>query len=606
MKKIAFALITIFSLFVISCEIGLGASVDTDAPSLEILNPPVDSVIRDTFALTGTWADDGNIADVTVTLRRTDINGESQNIKGTLAGDIRLGGSGTWSAEIVPVAEDGTKQIPDGSYQATVTIKDTVGRTPIRNTTFTIDNTPPVIVLTRPSTAVDSLSSDTYGQTFNLEGQAADTNNVSLIEVMIYSDPECTNHIHTVPLKNVPNSINMDVAKFVKGDTENDYFKIYGESTTEGGPKQFYCKLVAYDDSQRFPADGSAQTEADQKGNGIDTYYLYKDIATTILQNYKITEVYSMLSGAYTPTGTARTVTVEDVMTLLNKSKKTQGKFTLNPKNNPTFAVTGRNPLLLDGSDFTGSANNISDGTKVVVEVSPGLDGILLEESSLKVFAVECDLNGKKTGTPIALDFEKEESGTSYRLITKIDKAKGLAIGKNYLFEVEGWDQSESKNHVEPAGLAYGFHMATSGRAPVLELTTPPSSTSYTNESKQVFVGSVSVEDGVPKVIATYNNTEYEITNFTTSANGNETKYSFEWESPDFGDSNGTHQFEFKAVMDTDSQPIERTIVHDIDKPVIGDLKINEAKKYYRDDMVSLLSISKNKKTRAVSEFNRF
>lgn len=583
MKKIALTLLTIFSLFVISCEIGLGASVDTDAPSLEILNPPVDSVIRDTFALSGTWADDGNIASVNVALKRTDISGETKNIAGTLAGDIRLGGSGTWTAEIVPVAEDGTKLISDGSYQATVTIKDTVGRTTIRNTTFTIDNTPPVIVLTRPSTAADSLSSDTYGQTFNLEGQAADTNNVSLIEVMIYSDAECTNHIHTVPLKNVPNSINMDVAKFVKGDTENDYFKIYGESTTEGGPKQFYCKVVAYDGAQRFPADGSAQTEADQKGNGIDTYYLYKDIATTILQNYKITEVYSMLNGTYTASGTARSVSVEDVMTLLNKSKKAQGKFTLNPKNNPTFAVTGRNPLLLNGSDFTGSANNISDGTKVVIEVSPGLDGILLEESSLKVFAVECDLNGKKTGTPIALDFDKEESGTSYRLITKIDKAKGLVIGRNYLFDVQGWDQSESKNNVEPVGLAYGFHMATSGKAPVLELTTPPSSTSYTNESKQVFVGSVSVEDGVPKVIATYNNTEYEITNFTTSANGNETKYSFEWESPDFGDSNGTHQFEFKAVMDTDSQPIERTIVHDIDKPVIGDLKINEAKKYYRD-----------------------
>lgn len=583
MKKIALTLLTIFSLFVISCEIGLGASVDTDAPSLEILNPPVDSVIRDTFALSGTWADDGNIASVNVALKRTDISGETKNIAGTLAGDIRLGGSGTWTAEIVPVAEDGTKLISDGSYQATVTIKDTVGRTTIRNTTFTIDNTPPVIVLTRPSTAADSLSSDTYGQTFNLEGQAADTNNVSLIEVMIYSDAECTNHIHTVPLKNVPNSINMDVAKFVKGDTENDYFKIYGESTTEGGPKQFYCKVVAYDGAQRFPADGSAQTEADQKGNGIDTYYLYKDIATTILQNYKITEVYSMLNGTYTASGTARSVSVEDVMTLLNNSKKAQGKFTLNPKNNPTFAVTGRNPLLLNGSDFTGSANNISDGTKVVIEVSTGLDGILLEESSLKVFAVECDLNGKKTGTPIALDFDKEESGTSYRLITKIDKAKGLVIGRNYLFDVQGWDQSESKNNVEPVGLAYGFHMATSGKAPVLELTTPPSSTSYTNESKQVFVGSVSVEDGVPKVIATYNNTEYEITNFTTSANGNETKYSFEWESPDFGDSNGTHQFEFKAVMDTDSQPIERTIVHDIDKPVIGDLKINEAKKYYRD-----------------------
>ena len=41
-----------------------------------------------------------------------------------------------------------------------------------------------------------------------------------MVEVEIYNDPECTpeSHVHTVPLKNVPNSINMDVAKFEKGD----------------------------------------------------------------------------------------------------------------------------------------------------------------------------------------------------------------------------------------------------------------------------------------------------------------------------------------------------------------------------------------------------
>lgn len=597
MKKIALTLLTIFSLFVISCEIGLGASVDTDAPSLEILNPPVDSVIRDTFALSGTWADDGNIASVNVALKRTDISGETKNIAGTLAGDIRLGGSGTWTAEIVPVAEDGTKLISDGSYQATVTIKDTVGRTTIRNTTFTIDNTPPVIVLTRPSTAADSLSSDTYGQTFNLEGQAADTNNVSLIEVMIYSDAECTNHIHTVPLKNVPNSINMDVAKFVKGDTENDYFKIYGESTTEGGPKQFYCKVVAYDGAQRFPADGSAQTEADQKGNGIDTYYLYKDIATTILQNYKITEVYSMLNGTYTASGTARSVSVEDVMTLLNKSKKAQGKFTLNPKNNPTFQVTGKNPLLLDGHDFEGGKNDVTANGQVVIEVSPGLDGILLDEDSLAVYAIECNASGVALpgAEKIYPTTTKQESGTSYKFITTISRDKGFVIGRNYIFGVDGHDQAESPNSIEPVGLAYGFHMSSSGKAPNLTITNPTTSNAYLNEEKAnafVFEGNVALELGVP-TIRVYkdkvSDTDEPIDTITfsqvaSSTTGGELNYPFTWHYSNFTDKT-TVKFTFEAVYDgITSQPIEKTIVYDFVEPTITILKVTpnleDVKKY--------------------------
>ena len=597
MKKIAFALLTIFSLFVLSCEIGLGASVDTDAPSLEILNPPVDSVIRDTFALSGTWADDGNIASVNVALKRTDISGETKNIAGTLAGDIRLGGSGTWTAEIVPVAEDGTKLISDGSYQATVTIKDTVGRTTIRNTTFTIDNTPPVIVLTRPSTAADSLSSDTYGQTFNLEGQAADTNNVSLIEVMIYSDAECTNHIHTVPLKNVPNSINMDVAKFVKGDTENDYFKIYGESTTEGGPKQFYCKLVAYDGAQCYPADGSAQTEADQKGNGIDTYYLYKDIATTILQNYKITEVYSMLNGTYTASGTARSVSVEDVMTLLNKSKKSQGKFTLNPKNNPTFQVTGKNPLLLDGHDFEGGKNDVTANGQVVIEVSPGLDGILLDEDSLAVYAIECNASGVVLpgAEKIYPTTTKQESGTSYKFITTISRDKGFVIGRNYILGVDGHDQAEFPNSIEPVGLAYGFHMSSSGKAPNLTITNPTTSNAYLNEEKAnafVFEGNVALELGVP-TIRVYkdkvSDTDEPIDTITfsqvaSSTTGGELNYPFTWHYSNYTDKS-TVKFTFEAVYDgITSQPIEKTVVYDFTVPTITILKVTpnleDVKKY--------------------------
>ena len=59
MKKIAIALLTIISIFTISCEIGLGASVDTEPPALTIQTPQVDSIIRDDFAISGTWTDEG-------------------------------------------------------------------------------------------------------------------------------------------------------------------------------------------------------------------------------------------------------------------------------------------------------------------------------------------------------------------------------------------------------------------------------------------------------------------------------------------------------------------------------------------------------------------
>ena len=62
MKKLRIILLSIFSiLLTISCEIGLGSSVDTEAPALYILNPPVDSIIRDSFLLSGSYTDDGTV-----------------------------------------------------------------------------------------------------------------------------------------------------------------------------------------------------------------------------------------------------------------------------------------------------------------------------------------------------------------------------------------------------------------------------------------------------------------------------------------------------------------------------------------------------------------
>ena len=189
MKKLASLLLTLIAVIIsISCEIGLGSSVDTDPPSVSIESPEVDSIIRDSFAIRGSWSDDGSIKRLTVRLKNTRTEGAELVYAGELEENAEKRGSGSWSVLINPKDSEGGRAVADGSYQATVEIEDMMGRITSQSTTFTVDNTAPVIVLTRPSTEIGSAGADTYGQTFSLEGQAADTNNVSLIEVEIYKE----------------------------------------------------------------------------------------------------------------------------------------------------------------------------------------------------------------------------------------------------------------------------------------------------------------------------------------------------------------------------------------------------------------------------------
>ena len=56
--------------FFAACEIGLGSSVDTEAPKIDFADETVASgaVVRDAFAVFGTFDDDGSIDSVKATL----------------------------------------------------------------------------------------------------------------------------------------------------------------------------------------------------------------------------------------------------------------------------------------------------------------------------------------------------------------------------------------------------------------------------------------------------------------------------------------------------------------------------------------------------------
>ena len=570
------------SIFFLSCEIGLGASVDTEAPNLEIQNPSPDAIIRGAFKIGGIWSDDGTIENVSVKLSRTDGKGKELEYQANFAVSNE-DSPNTWNCIINP--QDPANIVLDGNYVAQVDITDTGKHTTTKTVQFAIDNTAPVIVLQRPSTKIDALQVDSYGQKFTLEGQAADDNNVSLIEVQIYADKECTTLLHTVPLSNVPNSINLDVAEF-KENVETDYSKIYG-STQKSGQKNFYCKVVAYDGAVYYPYDRT-QTPEDLKGNKTTIYYLYEDIATAVLGEVKITDVYHILSGVYglekESSRSAETNSlIAKVKSTLEKNVVNTGSFSLNPANNPTFSVSGKEPLQKDENgnvNFASGNYDITNGSQVIMEVTPGLDNIPLDGNSLKVYCIECDAKGtaKSGASKIYPATEMKKSGTTYKYTVSVKKQDGLVIGRNYLFGVDGYD--EKKNNVVCSdNLGYGFHFSTSGAAPGLTILEPEAgSVTLANGKKLKISGTTTVEAGTPVITITDNKVNKTTLTFQESeATEDENKqliYTFSTEI-DFTGESAYHELEIVSDLEGIKTTRTKSVSYDSENPVIAINSVN-------------------------------
>lgn len=605
MKKLACSLLTIIILLTISCEIGLGESVDTDPPSLTIDANIADKIIRDDFALRGVYTDDGSITKLSAILKRTDGTGDPLEFTGVYEEIPKKRGTGTWTIDI-PAK---TNPIKDGTYQADVSITDGVGRVTTQSTIFTIDNTPPIIILTRPSSSIQSSSSDTYGQKFTIEGAAAETNNIGLMEIQLYSDSSCTQLVTEEPivLRNVPISIEVEAANY---DVEAAKYIYEGvtkqfniEVPTDGEGQQFYYKLFAYDGAERYLPEDETATDEDSKGNKAECFYLQKDIYEPIGQYYSTTELYAILSGNYTEKSTSRAASAPDITKvkadLLNDTEdgyqRKIGKFILNPKNNPTYTITGRTPLADENSrnSFDSTDNELTNGGQVIIEVSPGLDGHILNEDSIKVYTKRRYFNAdgtfKEDGAINYFDNSKldiKTSGSAYKYITTINREDGFEIGGYYIIGVEGKDVRG--NEIVASGTnPYGIKLTSNGRPPAITITEPSEATTYTNK-KQIFKGTVEVELGTP-TINIYKGSVSDATKITTidcSASAGEKEgssyvYNFTYEDASFDETTKNQKFIFEAeVGGSKSAQPERTVVYDMDAPTYVITKPATAKKF--------------------------
>ncbi|MCI5607164.1 MAG: Ig-like domain-containing protein [Spirochaetia bacterium] len=469
--------LSLTGLFTFSCRIGLGASVDTEPPKISIESPAASAVIRDSFALKGNVSDDKGIKSIEAVFTSTDSKGYSR----TFTGDVT---DESWKCII--------SDMPDGSFEVTVTATDHSNHTTTASRQFTIDNTPPLVVLQRPSSkaTADNSSTDSYGQLLTLEGQAADDNDVDHIDVSIFKDAAQTQLLKTVTLKNVPPTISLDVAQFVDG-VENDYSTIYGTTSKIDDTRYFYLSLKVYDGAKRYPVDGERSAD-DDNGNATTSYYLYSDLSGSVLSNYKVTDVYHMLSGFYSDSNVSNSVKQQ-----LESVSIKESRFSLNPENSPTYTVTGRSWLTVEKD----SEGNISptegldkitkdyyltnDTAQLVVEVSPGLDGSSILPETIGVYLLKTNNVGEPENNAEKIWIVKPEtawgdypaetaplwsdrksmSGSSYKFSSEKNISAseyGLKINACYRIYVVGKDNAGNQLNNTDTKFC-GFYLASSG-----------------------------------------------------------------------------------------------------------------------------------------------
>lgn len=259
-----------------SCEIGLGAAVDTDAPLVESIVSPRENVARrSSIHVAGTCSDDTGVDYLKVLLINNDypddFRVEWDELKPTSGTD--------WSFDLdyYPDGEgynykfktgNGEKNIylPDGTYVLELVAVDTSGRMSGKlSRAFDIDNTPPIFLLSTPtSISSEDLANFTkFGKTISLKGTISDdhlSTDKDSVKVRMYpreSDGSKGTEID-IPVKDfiVSDAANATIVLGRYADSpstgiENNYKTAYTDNYANGANKnqQFYLEVDIYDNA---------------------------------------------------------------------------------------------------------------------------------------------------------------------------------------------------------------------------------------------------------------------------------------------------------------------------------------------------------------------
>ncbi|MEL3906751.1 MAG: Ig-like domain-containing protein [Treponema sp.] len=472
-------------LFCTTCKgsIGLGGTVDIDRPSITVDSPPIKAVVRNSFTLKGTLKDDVEVSKVNVIISWPGM--DKSLVKNASVDNA----AGTWSIVLNEPGPDGGFPLKDGTYTFQIQAVDGTGKDSIVDTKFDIDNTPPLLVLTRPSTLSGQGSPDVFGDEFRLEGQVSDLSGASKLSI---TGTGTDGTEAKIALQNIPPTIRLKVDSF--SDEVSPFYRALYGNESDAGEKPFSYTLEITDNAKEYDSPHSDNRK--DEGNRTGVYYLYDDIYD-LLKEYTVEQLYAYLSGRAetVPAGRSAASSVPDTLKNLKKilkqkavdGKERKGSFGLNPSKSPRFSIEGYAQFSLDN---VSKAPEVYNETPLTIKLTQNLDKVPLRELSKyrfylieaqkykDTYSIKHDFDINDPATFESADFieikpegKKQGGSALFNIILKDTMTDGgqtvsIRYGTPYVLLVAGADIEKNKLAPQSAGV-YGFKLVKAGKPEV-------------------------------------------------------------------------------------------------------------------------------------------
>lgn len=509
-KKFILAVVSVvFAYALLSCDVGLGSAVDTQAPTLNVTYPATLSTVRGQFVFGGTCADDQKVTSVTVRALNSELGKSYGPYAATVADDAK---SWTFSFNKKAEGKDSYNgwEMPDGKYTLEAVARDASGKSSGTGAiTIDIDNTEPIFILNSPGTT-DIKNPTVSGSSFKITGTIADDHSIKYMRVNVYENEGGRKGklLELFKKENIETSGGTSVALFGKKD--DVYTKLYGDikNASSIGTKTFFCEIELEDSAYEY--NDFKNNTSGKTGNISKKVYLYDSVYQKFQSSsgygLEAAKIKSIVNETLTEVnGTAASVVRKE---FLDSAAQSSLAFGLNPNANPKYVVQGFDVDSVFEINKTGASSQ-----SISVQVNAGLDGtnVLPKTMCVYVFGPFESITedtvssiyddpaeyAKKNAASVAVKEENSSyAGSSLATYTfNIKLPKAISPLKTYIVASSGTDADG--NDFDNDGTVFAFRGAQTGAAPTLAISTPTNSAMF-NSSKDLSVtGTVSYEGGI-------------------------------------------------------------------------------------------------------------
>lgn len=372
-KKFILSVVSVvFAYALLSCDVGLGSAVDTQAPTLNVTYPATLSTVRGQFVFGGTCADDQKVTSVTVRALNSELGKSYGPYAATVADDAK---SWTFSFNKKAEGKDSYNgwEMPDGKYTLEAVARDASGKSSGTGAiTIDIDNTEPIFILNSPGTT-DIKNPTVSGSSFKITGTIADDHSIKYMRVNVYENEGGRKGKLRKSFieENIETSGGTSVALFKK--TDPVYTELYGGDIKDAssiGTKTFFCEIELEDSAYEY--NDFKNNASGKTGNVSKKVYLYdsvyKKFQSSSGYGLEAAKIKSIVNE--TLTEVKGTAAAQIRTEFLNSAAQSSLAFGLNPNANPKYVVQGFDVDSVFDINKTGASSQ-----SISVQVNAGLDG---------------------------------------------------------------------------------------------------------------------------------------------------------------------------------------------------------------------------------------